>query len=78
MQITDESAQLILDEVRHMRKLLELLAEPAIAKRDAKLRDELRRIVGASLKKQQAVFLKWTELARRRRSSRRRRRIKVI
>ena len=40
-----------------MRKLLELLAEPAIAQRDAKLRDELRRIVGSSSKKQQSVLL---------------------
>ncbi|MBI1814169.1 MAG: hypothetical protein HYR72_04275 [Deltaproteobacteria bacterium] len=40
-----------------MRKLLELLAEPAIAQRDAKLRDELRKIVGSSSKKQQSVFL---------------------
>ncbi len=40
-----------------MRKLLELLAEPAIAQRDAKLRDELRKIVGSSSKKQQSVLL---------------------
>lgn len=47
----------LLAEVRQMRKLLELLAEPAIAQRDAKLRDELRRIVGSSQKKQQSVLL---------------------
>ena len=40
-----------------MRELLELLAEPAIAQRDAKLREELREIVGSSLKKQRAVLL---------------------
>jgi DNA-binding MarR family transcriptional regulator len=40
-----------------MRKLLELLAEPAIAQRDAKLRDELRNIAGSSSKKQQSVLL---------------------
>lgn len=40
-----------------MRKLLELLAEPAIAQRDAKLRGELRQIVGSSAKKRQSVFL---------------------
>ena len=55
--MNDEHAELLLDEVRQMRKLLELLAEPAIAQRDAKLRDELREIVGSSSKKQQAVFL---------------------
>ena len=48
---------LLLDEVRQIRKLLELLAEPAVAQRDAKLREELRKIVGASPKKQQSVFL---------------------
>jgi len=51
------SDDLLLDEVRQIRKLLELLAEPAIAQRDNKLRGELRRIVGSSSKKQQAVFL---------------------
>src|SRR5438046_2222069 len=56
-QMNDEHAQLVLEEVRQMRKLLELLAEPAIAQRDAKLRDELRKIVGSSLKKQQSVLL---------------------
>ena len=40
-----------------MRKLLEVLAEPAIAQRDAKLRDELRTIVGSSSKKQESVLL---------------------
>jgi hypothetical protein len=53
----DKTAQLLLEEVRQMRKLLELLAEPAIAQRDAKLRDELRRLVGSSRTKQQAVLL---------------------
>jgi hypothetical protein len=47
----------LLDEVRQMRKLLELLAEPAIAQRDAKFRDELRKIVGSSPKKQQSVMV---------------------
>ena len=51
------SDEALLDEVRQMRRLLELLAEPAIAQRDAKLRDELRRIVGASVKHQQAAML---------------------
>jgi hypothetical protein len=50
-------AQLLLEEARQIRKLLELLAEPAIAQRDARFRDELRKIVGSSLKKRSAVFL---------------------
>jgi len=52
-----EDTRLLLEEVRHMRKLLELLAEPAIAQRDAKLRDKLREIVGTSAKKRQSVLL---------------------
>jgi hypothetical protein len=57
MQMNDEHVQPLLQEVRQIRKLLELLAEPAIAQRDAKLRNELRNIVGSSAKKQQSVFL---------------------
>lgn len=55
--MNDEHSNLLLEEVRQMRKLLELLAEPAIAQRDAKLRDELRKIVGTSQKKQESVYL---------------------
>jgi hypothetical protein len=55
--MTNEQAELVLEEVREMRKLLELMAEPAIAQRDAKLRSELRKIVGSSSKKRQCVFL---------------------
>ena len=40
-----------------MRKLLEILAEPAVAQRDAKPRGELQKIVGSSVKKQRSVFL---------------------
>ena len=47
----------LLEEVRQIRKLLELLAEPAIAQRDSKLRDEIRKLVGTSSKKQQSVLL---------------------
>lgn len=47
----------LLREVQKIRELLELLAEPAVAQRDAALRDELRRIVGSSQKKQNAVLL---------------------
>jgi len=52
-----EHEQLLLEEIRQIRQLLELMAEPAIAQRDAKLRDALRGIVGASVKKQQSVLL---------------------
>jgi hypothetical protein len=55
--MNDDDARLLLEEVRRMRKLLELLAEPAISQRDAKLRDKLRKIVGSSSKKQQSVLL---------------------
>lgn len=55
--MNDEHGRLLLEEVCQIRKLVELLAEPAIAQRDAKLRQELRKIVGASAKKQQSVFL---------------------
>jgi CRP-like cAMP-binding protein len=51
-----ESTRLLLEQVQQIRQLLELLAEPAIAQRDAKLRSQLREIVGSSPKKQQAVF----------------------
>src|SRR4051794_3671520 len=55
--MNNDQAELLIDEVRQIRKLLELLAEPAIAQRDAKLRDELRNIVGSSVKYQQSVML---------------------
>lgn len=47
----------LLKELRHIRELLELLAEPAIAKRDANHRSELKRIAGSSTKKQKSVLL---------------------
>lgn len=47
----------LLEEVRRIRELLELLAEPAIAERDAALRAKLRAIVGTSQKKQKSVLL---------------------
>ena len=47
----------LLSAVLEIRKLLELLAEPAIAQRDAKLRKELRQLVGASETKQKSVYL---------------------
>lgn len=54
--MTDYSAE-ILSSVREIKCLLELLAEPAIAQRDARLRSELRQIVGSSKQKQKSVLL---------------------
>ncbi len=53
----DSSTQALIEEIREIRKLVELLAEPAIAQRDAKFRTTLKEIVGSSVKQQQAVFL---------------------
>jgi DNA-binding MarR family transcriptional regulator len=47
----------ILSAVREIRDLLRLMAEPAIAQRDQKVRGELRRIVGNSGPKAKAVLL---------------------
>jgi len=47
----------ILNTVREIRDLIQLMAEPAIAARDHKSRDELRRIVGNSKLKAKAVLL---------------------
>jgi hypothetical protein len=55
--MNNASEDSLLAETRQIRKLLELLAEPAIAQRDAKLRGELQKIVGSSRKKQESVFL---------------------
>jgi hypothetical protein len=45
------------EAILEMRDLLRLLAEPAIAERDQKRRDELRRIVGSSKPQAQSVLL---------------------
>jgi hypothetical protein len=55
--MSSDEVRLLLQEATQIRKLLELLAEPAIAQRDARFRDELRRIVGSSVPKQKAVLL---------------------
>ena len=47
----------ILSAVREIRDLLQLIAEPAIAVRDKKSRDEVRKIVGNSKPKAKAVLL---------------------
>jgi hypothetical protein len=52
-----DDATELLDTVRKIHSLLELLAEEKIAQRDAKQRAALREIVGASLAKQRSVFL---------------------
>ncbi len=52
----DESSEL-LDIVRKIHGLLELLAEDKIAQRDAKQRAALREIVGSSVPKQRSIFL---------------------
>lgn len=55
--MSDTSPQ-ILQVLSEMRDLLRLLAEPAIAERDKKLRDTLKNIIGASASKNaKAVFL---------------------
>jgi DNA-binding MarR family transcriptional regulator len=53
----DEQSGELLSAVREIRDLIRLMAEPAIAERDKKLRDELRRIVGKSVLKAKAVLL---------------------
>ena len=50
-----ESTQL-LAAVEEIRELVRLMAEPAIAERDAKRRAELKKIVGSSARKAQAVL----------------------
>ena len=40
-----------------IRDLMQVMAEPALAKRDAKLRSSLRGLVGTSAKKAKAVML---------------------
>jgi hypothetical protein len=47
----------LLEEVRKIYGLLELLAEEKIAERDSKQRSVLREVVGASPTKQKSVFL---------------------
>jgi hypothetical protein len=46
----------LLTVVSEIRDLLQLIAEPQIAARDQKLRDELVRVVGSSAAKRKAVL----------------------
>lgn len=48
----DENTQLL----REIRNLLQVIAEPQIATRDKRLRDELQKIVGTSTKKAKAIL----------------------
>lgn len=50
---SDEQTEL----VREIRDLLRIIAEPAIAERDKKLRAELRRVTGGSERRRRAVSL---------------------
>ena len=52
-----EHSEQILNAVNEIRELIRLMAEPQIAARDQKLREELKRIVGRSVPKQKSVFL---------------------
>lgn len=52
-----EDLKELIETVHKIHKLIELLAEEKIAQRDVKQRDALRQIVGASVKKQESVFL---------------------
>jgi hypothetical protein len=54
--MVDANAEL-LSAIYEIRDLIRLMAEPAIAERDKKLRTELRRLVGNSGPKAKAVFL---------------------
>jgi hypothetical protein len=47
----------LLNAIYEIRDLIRLMAEPAIAERDKKLRAELRRLVGNSSPKAKAVLL---------------------
>jgi hypothetical protein len=53
--MSEESDEL-LKAVQQIRDLVRLMAEPAIAERDQKLRAELKRIVGNSAPKAKSVF----------------------
>lgn len=47
----------LLSAVQEIRDLVRLMAEPAIAERDRKLRAELKQVVGKSAAKSKSVFL---------------------
>jgi hypothetical protein len=47
----------LLSAVQEIRDLLRVMAEPAIAERDKKLREDLREIIGTSAQRAKAVML---------------------
>ena len=49
--------QAVSEAILEMRELLRLLAEPAIAERDKKRREEIRKIVGSSSPKAKSIHL---------------------
>jgi hypothetical protein len=53
----DDRCEQILAAVNEIRDLIRVMAEPQIAARDQKLREELLRIVGKSVQKQKSVLL---------------------
>jgi hypothetical protein len=53
----DEISKELLSAIHEIRDLVRLMAEPAIAERDRKLRSELRRIVGRSDRVAKSVLL---------------------
>ncbi len=53
----NEQSDELLSAVREIRDLVRLMAEPAIAERDQKLRGELRRVSGAASRKARSVLL---------------------
>jgi hypothetical protein len=46
----------LLSAIQEIRDLIRLMAEPAIAERDRKLRAELKKVVGKSIPKSKSVF----------------------
>jgi uncharacterized protein (DUF2252 family) len=53
----NDSSEQLLSAIHEIRDLIRLMAEPQIAARDQKLRDELIRIVGRSVPKQKSALL---------------------
>lgn len=53
----DDNSSQILSAILEIRDLIRLMAEPAVAERDRKLRTELRQIVGSSARQAKAVLL---------------------
>ena len=54
--MSDNSAEM-LAALHEMRDLLRVIAEPGIAKRDEKIRNEVASLAGSSKKKQTAIML---------------------